>query len=178
MANAGVGTYRVEQMLFGKTKTGREFVISIPEYTFAAVGPKIAVPEVPAAEAAKPADAAMANASGTAKTETETPAEPPAEFPLGLVIGVNLLILIGGGAAVLGSIQPQPLAQNSVGEMALGDIAAAIKPMDCHFARTRLLALENTWNGYPMSQAYLAQATAAGRRAVMLHGRFTRPHRF
>lgn len=101
VANAGVGTYRVEQMLFGKTKTGREFVISIPEYTFAAVGPRIAVPEVPAAEAAKPADAAMANASGTAKAETETPAEPPAEFPLGLVIGVNLLILIGGGGAIV-----------------------------------------------------------------------------
>jgi threonine aldolase len=79
----------------------------------------------------------------------------------------------GGGAAVLGSIQPQPLAQNSVGEMALADIAAAIKPMDCHFARTRLLALENTWNGHPMSQAYLAQATALARQhglAVHLDG--------
>ena len=79
----------------------------------------------------------------------------------------------GGGAAVLGSIQPQPLAQNSVGEMALGDIAAAIKPIDCHFARTRLLALENTWNGHPMSQAYLAQTTALGRQhglAVHLDG--------
>ena len=70
----------------------------------------------------------------------------------------------GGGAAVLGSIQPQPLAQNASGEMALTDIAAAIKPIDCHFARTRLLALENTWNGHPMSQAYLAQATGLARQ--------------
>ncbi len=70
----------------------------------------------------------------------------------------------GGGAAVLGSIQPQPLAQNAVGEMALTEIAAAIKPIDCHFARTRLLALENTWNGHPMSQDYLAQATGLARR--------------
>ncbi|WP_416559643.1 low-specificity L-threonine aldolase [Limnohabitans sp. yimb22184] len=79
----------------------------------------------------------------------------------------------GGGAAVLGSIQPQPLAQNALGEMALTDIAAAIKPIDCHFARTRLLALENTWNGHPMSQAYLAQATGLARRhglAVHLDG--------
>lgn len=79
----------------------------------------------------------------------------------------------GGGAAVLGSIQPQPLAQNSAGEMALADIAAAFKPIDCHFARTRLLALENTWNGHPMSQAYLAQATALARQhglAVHLDG--------
>lgn len=70
----------------------------------------------------------------------------------------------GGGAAVLGSIQPQPLAQNSVGEMALADISAAIKPIDCHFARTRLLALENTWNGHTISQDYLEQATDVARR--------------
>jgi len=70
----------------------------------------------------------------------------------------------GGGAAVLGSIQPQPLVQNAQGEMALADIAAAIKPVDCHFARTRLLALENTWNGHAMSQDYLAQATGLARR--------------
>jgi threonine aldolase len=79
----------------------------------------------------------------------------------------------GGGAAVLGSIQPQPLAQSKVGEMALADIAAAIKPIDCHFARTRLLALENTWNGHPMSQDYLAQATGLARQhglAVHLDG--------
>lgn len=79
----------------------------------------------------------------------------------------------GGGAAVLGSIQPQPLTQNTQGEMALADIAAAIKPNDCHFARTRLLALENTWNGHPLSQDYLAQAMAVARQhglAVHLDG--------
>lgn len=70
----------------------------------------------------------------------------------------------GGGAAVLGSIQPQPLAQNAQGEMALSDMAAAIKPVDCHFARTRLLALENTWNGHVMSQDYLTQATQLARQ--------------
>lgn len=69
----------------------------------------------------------------------------------------------GGGAAVLGSIQPQPLVQNASGQMALDDIAAAIKPDDCHFARTRLLCLENTWNGFPMPQSYLEQATALAR---------------
>ena len=69
----------------------------------------------------------------------------------------------GGGAAVLGSIQPQPLTQGPTGEMQLADIAAAIKPDDPHFARTRLLCLENTWNGHPMSLAYLAQATGLAR---------------
>ena len=70
----------------------------------------------------------------------------------------------GGGAAVLGSIQPQPLAQNATGQMALSDIANAIKPEDSHFARTRLLCLENTWNGHPMPMDYLAQATALARQ--------------
>ena len=79
----------------------------------------------------------------------------------------------GGGAAVLGSIQPQPLAQDAQGRMALADIAGAIKPDDCHFARTRLLCLENTWNGHPMPDDYLQQATALAREkglAVHLDG--------
>jgi threonine aldolase len=69
----------------------------------------------------------------------------------------------GGGAAVLGSIQPQPLAQDANGHMALADIAAAVKPDDCHFACTRLLCLENTWNGHRMPMEYLAQATGVAR---------------
>ncbi|MDD4943658.1 MAG: GntG family PLP-dependent aldolase, partial [Rhodoferax sp.] len=68
-----------------------------------------------------------------------------------------------GGAAVLGSVVPQPLAQGADGQMALADIAAAIKPDDVHFARTRLLCLENTWNGQRMPMAYLAQATQLAR---------------
>ncbi|MDH4451389.1 MAG: GntG family PLP-dependent aldolase [Rhodoferax sp.] len=76
----------------------------------------------------------------------------------------------GGGAAVLGSIQPQPLAQDAKGQMALADIAAAIKPDDSHFARTRLLCLENTWNGQPMPLSYLAQATRLAReRGLAVH---------
>ena len=66
----------------------------------------------------------------------------------------------GGGAAVLGSVQPQPLNHQSDGTLALADIEAAIKPDDAHFARTRLLALENTLGGKVMPMAYLQQATA------------------
>ena len=69
----------------------------------------------------------------------------------------------GGGAAVFGSVQPQPLQQDAQGMMQLGDIAAAIKPDDPHFARTRLLCLENTWNGHVMPEAYLSQACAVAR---------------
>ena len=53
----------------------------------------------------------------------------------------------GGGAAVLGSVQPQPLNHQPDGSLLLADIEAAIKPDDAHFARTRLLALENTLGG-------------------------------
>ncbi len=76
----------------------------------------------------------------------------------------------GGGAAVLGSIQPQPLAMDAQGRMNLADIEAAIKPDDCHFARTRLLCLENTWNGFALPWDYLQGATAlARRRGLALH---------
>lgn len=65
----------------------------------------------------------------------------------------------GGGAAVLGSIQPQPIANQPDGSIALSDIEAYIKPDDMHFARTRLLALENTIGGRVLSQEYIAAAT-------------------
>jgi threonine aldolase len=70
----------------------------------------------------------------------------------------------GGGAAVLGSVQPQPLEHQPDGTLALKDIEAAIKPDDSHFARSRLLALENTIGGKPLPMAYLADATALVRR--------------
>ena len=70
----------------------------------------------------------------------------------------------GGGAAVLGSVQPQPLAHQADGTLALADIEAAIKPDDAHFARSRLLALENTLGGKVMAMQYLADATALARR--------------
>jgi len=70
----------------------------------------------------------------------------------------------GGGAAVLGSIQPQPLAQQADGTMLLSDIEASVKPDDAHFAVTRLLALENTWGGKVLPAGYVEQATALARR--------------
>jgi threonine aldolase len=66
----------------------------------------------------------------------------------------------GGGAAVLGSIQPQPIANQPDGAIALADIEACIKPDDMHFARTRLLALENTIGGRVLGADYLAAATS------------------
>ncbi len=76
----------------------------------------------------------------------------------------------GGGAAVLGSIQPQPIEQATDGSLPLAKIEAAIKPDDPHFARSRLLALENTWHGRVIDQAYIESATALVRtRGLACH---------
>jgi threonine aldolase len=69
-----------------------------------------------------------------------------------------------GGAAVLGSVQPQPIAHAADGSLPLEAIAEAVKPDDSHFARTRLLCLENTIGGKALGLDYVTQATALARR--------------
>jgi threonine aldolase len=64
-----------------------------------------------------------------------------------------------GGAAVLGSIQPQPLQNDPDGSIPLALIGAAIKPQDIHFARSRLLALENTIGGRVLAPDYQLTVT-------------------
>jgi len=76
----------------------------------------------------------------------------------------------GGGAAVLGSIQPQPIVQAEDGTLPLDAVERAIKPLDPHFARTKLLCLENTWHGRVLPLDYLAAARAlCDRRGLALH---------
>ncbi len=65
-----------------------------------------------------------------------------------------------GGAAVLGSVQPQPIENNPDGTLCLNKLAAAVKPNDHHFARTKLLSLENTIGGKVLPMSYLADARA------------------
>ena len=75
-----------------------------------------------------------------------------------------------GGAAVLGSIQPQPIAHQADGTMALNDIEAAIKPDDIHFATTRVIALENTLGGRVLPVDYMeAVGEIAVRHGLGLH---------
>src|SRR5690606_9657863 len=70
----------------------------------------------------------------------------------------------GGGAAVLGSIQPQPIEHAPDGTLPLDRLAASLKPHDdAHFARTRLLALENTFQGKVIPPGYIDQASAFAR---------------
>ncbi|HEX6319285.1 MAG TPA: low-specificity L-threonine aldolase [Burkholderiales bacterium] len=70
----------------------------------------------------------------------------------------------GGGLAVLGSIQPQAIANRPDGSLDLAEVEAAIKPDDPHFARTRLLALENTIGGRVLQRKYLGEAVELARR--------------
>ncbi|MCG9696036.1 low-specificity L-threonine aldolase [Shewanella sp. Isolate11] len=76
----------------------------------------------------------------------------------------------GGGAAVLGSIQPQPLTNQDDGSILLSDIEAAIKPADFHFANTKLISLENTIGGKVLPMQYLAKAQElAFNRRLRIH---------
>jgi len=69
-----------------------------------------------------------------------------------------------GGGAVLGSIQPQPLANRADGTLDLAEVEAAIKPDDPHFARTRLLALENTIGGKAIARPFFEHAIQLAKR--------------
>ena len=75
-----------------------------------------------------------------------------------------------GGLAVLGSINPRALPNRADGTLDLAQAEAAINVDDPHFARTRLLALENTIGGKPIPRSYLEQALAlAKRRGLATH---------
>ena len=76
----------------------------------------------------------------------------------------------GGGGAVLGGISPQPLAMEADGTIAAERILRAIKPVDDHYARTRLLCLENTHAGKVLSLRYHRQMQALTRQhGLSLH---------
>ena len=75
-----------------------------------------------------------------------------------------------GGAAVLGSLWPQPLEYEADGSLDLRKVAALIKPDDAHFARTRLLVLENTQNGRVLPLSYIEEAAGFARgRSLAIH---------
>jgi threonine aldolase len=76
----------------------------------------------------------------------------------------------GGGAAVFGSIVPQPIELETDGSLDLAKVASKIKPDDFHHARSRLLCLENTQGGKVLSLEYQREAAAfAKRRGLALH---------
>lgn len=71
---------------------------------------------------------------------------------------------------MLGSLWPQPLEFELDGSLDLKKVAALIKPDDAHFARTRLLVLENTQNGRVLPLSYIEEAAVFARsRGLAIH---------
>ena len=88
-------------------------------------------------------------------------------------IGYHICKYEAGGAAVLGGISPRHLAPNQNGCLDAGEVAANVQPDDPHFAVTRLVCLENTFNGQVVPQDEIESVIAAAHEnglAVHLDG--------
>lgn len=84
--------------------------------------------------------------------------------------GYHTYLYEAGGAPVLGSIVPQPVNVEVDGTLDLNNVAAVIKKDDYHFARTKLLCLENTHNGQVISLNYMQKAYEFARsKGLTLH---------
>lgn len=84
--------------------------------------------------------------------------------------GAHTYRLEGGGAAALGGIQPQPLEFSADGSLDLDLVEANIKPDDFHFARTKLLCLENTNSGRALPLEYMKESRRlSDRHGIALH---------
>jgi len=77
--------------------------------------------------------------------------------------GAHTYLWEAGGAAVLGSVQPQPLPVRADGTISLQDLHAAVKDDDPHFAITRLVTIENTFAGRVLPRAHLAEVVEFAR---------------
>jgi len=75
-----------------------------------------------------------------------------------------------GGASVLGGIQAQPILFEKDATLNLDLVKKEIKPDDSHFARTKLLCLENTHDGKVLPLSYLEEANKfAVSNKLLLH---------
>ena len=76
----------------------------------------------------------------------------------------------GGGGAVLGSVQPQPVEADELGRLDFNEVKTRIKPDDFHFAKTKLLCLENTYGGRILPLDYIREASEfAKKHKLKLH---------
>ncbi|HLB73733.1 MAG TPA: GntG family PLP-dependent aldolase, partial [Sedimentisphaerales bacterium] len=78
-----------------------------------------------------------------------------------------------GGMSALGAVHPHTIPNQPDGTLLLNEIAAAIRPDNVHFPRTRLICLENTHNrcaGSPLTVEYTnAVASLAKKHSLLLH---------
>lgn len=74
------------------------------------------------------------------------------------------------GASSLGGISLRTIENASDGTLPLSGIQAAINPDNIHCARTKLICLENTWNGHPLTVDYIKQVRAvANEHNLQMH---------
>ena len=78
-------------------------------------------------------------------------------------VGSHIARYEAGGAAVLGGISPRHLTPREDGSLDADAVAQAVNEDDPHFAPSRLLCMENTFNGKVVAQAALDDATAVAR---------------
>jgi threonine aldolase len=81
-----------------------------------------------------------------------------------LGVEAHMFIHEGGGAAALGSLHSHALQNEPDGSIDAALVERSIKPKDFHFARTRLLALENTIDGKVVPQVKLDAACAVAKQ--------------
>ena len=79
----------------------------------------------------------------------------------GAIVGLDAHVFVSeaGGMSALAGVVPQPLETDSHGRMDLTDIQRTISPDDPHYARTRLILVENSYrakNGYPIEASYFS----------------------
>ena len=76
----------------------------------------------------------------------------------------------GGGGAIFGGIQPQPIEFEPDGTLDLDKVSRTVKPADYHHAITKLLCLENTQAGRVLPLDYLDRAVLCARsHGLALH---------
>jgi threonine aldolase len=75
------------------------------------------------------------------------------------------------GASSLGGISLKTLPNNlNDGTISLASIEAAVNPDNIHCAKTKLICLENTWNGHPLSLEYMKQVREiANKHRLKMH---------
>ncbi len=85
-------------------------------------------------------------------------------------VGTHIAKYEAAGAAVLGGISPRHILLNDNGGLNAADVAAAVQPDDLHFAISRLICVENTWNGMVVPQADIdAVADVADQHGLKVH---------
>jgi threonine aldolase len=73
-------------------------------------------------------------------------------------------------ASTLGGISIRTVKNQLDGTMKLDEIESAVNPDNIHCAETKLICLENTWNGQPLSPSYMqAVRQIADRHGLRIH---------